>query len=135
MTVPAIKSVEAWDPKAAAWVPDGSIERVGAYRLTNHGRVYAVRDETDLADGTITLANAQLAKHLANLWAGDPLARYDERSGSVVTPLGADLPGLYARALTLASGRLPVAREEVRLLQYHAVSRDVADVVHDRLTS
>jgi hypothetical protein len=133
--VPAITTIEVWDTEAADWVVGRSIEAVGAYRLTHHGRAYVVRDDQDLASGTVTLANAQLSKHLANLWAGDPLARFDAVSGSVVVPIGADLPGLYARALCLASGRLAVARQDTRLLQYPDVPRDLADVIHDRLTS
>ncbi len=134
-SVPAITGIEVWDTETADWVASRSIEAVGAYRLTHHGRAYVVRDDEDLASGTVTLANAQLCKHLANLWVGDPLARYDAGSGSVVVPLGADLPGLYARALSLASGRLAVARRDARLLQYPDVPRDLADLIHDRLTS
>lgn len=132
--VPAITSIEAWDTDSAEWIPGRSIEAVGAYRLTHHGRAYVLRDDEDLASGTVTLANAQVCKHLANLWAGDPLARYDAASGSVVVPLGADLPGLYARSLCLASGRLAVARRDAGLLQYPDIARDLADLVHDRLT-
>ena len=53
----------------------------------------------------------------------------------MVVPLGADLPGLYARSLCLATGRLAIARPDVRILQYPGVPRDLADLVHDRLTT
>jgi hypothetical protein len=77
----------------------------------------------------VALTNVQVAKHVANAWAGDPLARYDTDSSSVVVPLGADLPGLWGRALALSSGRQPVAREDARALQYPSVTREVADLV------
>jgi hypothetical protein len=80
------------------------------------------------------LGNAQLVKHIANLWAGDPLIGYHSLSGSVVTPLGADLPALYGRALALNSGRAPHAIEKHRMLQYPAVPREIAQVVFDRMS-
>jgi hypothetical protein len=131
--LPGVTSVEAWDPAGASWRSTNSIESVGAFRLTQHSRTYVLRDMQDLRDGTVTRANAQLAKHVAGLWAKDPLAGFHERSGSVVVPLGADLPGLYGRALTLSSGRLPVPAEGARMLQYLGVSTTVAAIVHDRL--
>jgi len=110
------------------------MEAIGAFRLTQHGSTYVVRDEQDLRDGTVTRANVQLAKHVASLWAMDPLAGYHESSRSVVVPLGADLPGLYGRALTLSSGFLPVPLEKARMLQYKAVDADLAAIVHHRLS-
>ena len=132
--VPAVSSIEAWDTTSASWVRDTSIEHPGAFRITHHSRNYVLRDERDLADGTVKLANAQLSKHLANLWVSDPLARYDTSTQSVIVPLGADLPGLYARALVLASGRLPIVHNDVRVLQYPEVDPRLANLVHDRLT-
>jgi hypothetical protein len=135
MPVPGFSSIESWDHCGASWLPATSIESVGAYRLTLHSRIYVLRDQRDLRDGTVTRANAQLAKHVANLWAGDPLAGFHALSSSVVVPLGADLPGLYGRALALASGRLPIPLETARMLQYPGVSADLAAEIHDRLTN
>lgn len=132
--VPGLTSIEAWDPAGASWLPATSMEAIGAFRLTQHGSTYVVRDEQDLRDGTVTRANVQLAKHVASLWAMDPLAGYHESSRSVVVPLGADLPGLYGRALTLSSGFLPVPLEKARMLQYKAVDADLAAIVHHRLS-
>ena len=133
--VPGYSSVESWNHSSAAWLPATSIESVGAFRLTLHGRIYVLRDRQDLGDGTVTRANAQLAKHVANLWAGDPLAGFHALSGSVVVPLGADLPGLYGRALALSSGRLPVAVEPARMLQYPQIDANLAAAIHDRLNN
>ena len=111
-----------------------SLARIGAYRLKDFGSTYAIRTADDIAGGTIGLGNAQIVKHIANSWAGDPLVGYNSRSGSVVTPLGADLPALYGRALALCSGRAPREIVNHRMLQYPSVPRTVADIIYDRVS-
>ena len=135
--VPAIvaDTVQRWDTDAAMWVSTSSIEGVGGYRFQGYVPRYFVRDDADLTRGTIALANAYVTKHLANLWAGDPLVGYHEPSSSVVVPLGADLPGLYARALCVAAGRLPREIPGAHMLQYRSVPAAVANLLHDRLSA
>ncbi|WP_062519295.1 hypothetical protein [Demequina silvatica] len=134
IAVPKYRSAEYWDCASASWIAAGSLAMAGAYRLRDFGSIYVVRSMRDLENGTLALANAQLVKHVANLWANDPLVGYHSRTQSVVTPLGADLPGLYGRALTLCSGRAPIEIEKSRLLQYPGVSREVADIVFSRIS-
>ena len=134
VVVPSHRTAEFWDTASASWHPASSLARVGAYRLKDFGSTYAIRTADDIASGTIGLGNAQLVKHIANLWAGDPLVGYNSRSGSVVTPLGADLPALYGRAFALCSGRAPREIVNHRMLQYPSVPRAVADVIYDRVS-
>lgn len=132
--VPSYRTAEFWDTTSASWHPATSLAKVGAYRLKDFGSTYAIRAADDIASGTIGLGNAQLVKHIANLWAGDPLVGYNSRSGSVVAPLGADLPALYGRALALCSGRAPREIVNHRMLQYPSVPRAVADIIYDRVS-
>lgn len=132
--VPSHRTAEFWDTTSASWHPAASLARIGAYRLKDFGSTYAIRTADDIANGTIGLGNAQIVKHIANLWAGDPLVGYNSRSGSVVTPLGADLPALYGRALALCSGRAPREIVNHRMLQYPSVPRAAADVIYDRVS-
>jgi hypothetical protein len=132
--VPAYRSAEFWDTASASWHSTDTMRRVGAYRLKDFGSTYAIRSPDDVEQGTIGLGNAQIVKHVANLWAGDPLLGYNSRSGSVVTPLGADLPGLYGRALSLCSGRAPREIESHRMLQYPSTPKRVADIIFDRVS-
>lgn len=134
VAVPAYRSAEFWDTQSASWRPSHTLVPVGAYRLKDFGSTYAIRSANDVEDGTIGVGNAQIVKHIANLWANDPLVGYHSRSGSVVTPLGADLPGLYGRAMSLCSGRAPREIVEHRMLQYPNVPRDVADIILDRVS-
>ncbi|SEB63465.1 hypothetical protein SAMN04489806_1356 [Paramicrobacterium humi] len=132
--VPVYRSVDFWDTASASWHRTESLARVGAYRLRHYGSTYAIRTADDIASGTIGLGNAQIVKHIANLWANDPLVGYNSRSGSVITPLGADLPALYGRALALCSGRAPREFVNHRMLQYPSVPRAVADVIFNRVS-
>jgi hypothetical protein len=132
---PLSEGLEKWDTSGATWIPARSLEARGAYRIRSYISRYFVRDEIDLEEGTIAFANAYLVKHLANLWARDPLVGYDMTTKSVVVPLGADLPGLYGRALVLASGRLPLEHKATRMLQYQNISSELAGEMSRRLTT
>ncbi|TDX74853.1 hypothetical protein EDF35_3828 [Rathayibacter sp. PhB151] len=132
--VPMHRVAEFWDTASASWHQTESLVKVGAYRFREFGSTYAIRAAGDIANGTIGLGNAQIVKHIANMWAGDPLARYNSRSGSVVAPLGADLPALYGRALALCSGRAPREIVEHRMVQYLSVPREIADIIYDRVS-
>lgn len=134
VVVPIHRSAEFWDTASANWRATDTLIPIGAYRLKDFSSIYAVRSASDVESGTIGLGNAQVVKHIANLWAGDPLVRYHSRSGSVIAPLGADLPSLYGRALALCSGRAPREVREHRMLQYSAVPREVADIIFDRVS-
>jgi hypothetical protein len=135
IAAPLADGLEKWETTGATWLPAQSLEARGAYRLRTYISRYFVRDEVDLAEGSIALANAYLVKHLANLWVGDPLVGFHAASRSVVVPLGADLPGLYGRALVLATGRLPLEHKTSRMLQYQNVSPELAGEMYRRLTT
>jgi hypothetical protein len=133
VVVPMYRSAECWDSRSACWRPTDSVRHIGAYRLRDFRSIYAVRSDLDLERGTMGIGNAQLVKHIANSWANDPLAGYHTLSGSVVVPLGADLPGIFGRALVLCSGRAPRELIEQRMLQYQSVPRGVADIINSKL--
>lgn len=132
-SLPASKRLERWHTGSARWVETETMMSPGAYRITNFSRTYCVRDEQDVADGTIRIGGVQLVKHVASAWAGDALPGYHTRTESLLVPKGADLPGLYARAAVVASGR--VARSTSSVLQYRDVPRQVADVLFSKLSS
>lgn len=134
IVVPKYRSVDFWHTASASWQPTEHLVRVGAYRLKDFGSMYVIRSAEDVERATVGIGNAQIVKHIANLWANDPLVGYNSRSSSVVTPLGADLPGLYGRAISLCSGRAPRELVDHRMLQYPSVSREVADIVFDRVS-
>lgn len=134
IVVPDYNTVERWNTVSASWESTDALITVGAYRLKNFRSLYVVRSSEDVEAGTVRVGNAQVVKHVANMWAADPLIGYHSASGSVVVPLGADLPGLYGRALSLCSGRAPREIVDHRMIQYPSVPRVVADTLFSRLS-
>lgn len=116
---------EWFDASQARWVTVQSIGQPGAYR-TRSGFVskYFVRNVADVAAGTLRRGDSRIVKHLA--CAGRPLVGYDAASARMFVPLGADLPGLYGRALCLLSGRPPARVSRQALLAYPGVDEDAA---------
>lgn len=133
--LPGFERATRWDTASATWVSTPTVADPGAYRLQTVTTRYGYRSRRDVLEGTIAFSGVHLVKHLASAAVGDPLAGYHAESASVVVPLGADLPGLYGRALVACSGRLPLVREKSRLLQYTEVPRAVADALATRLGS
>jgi hypothetical protein len=72
------------------------------------------------------LGDARLVKFAAALNAGIGMVGYDADAQVLYVPLGADLPGLYARAAVLASGYAPKENTAERLLEYRNVPPDLA---------
>lgn len=133
MTAPITDGLERWNSESATWQQSTSIEVRGAFRIREHGSTYFVRSVKDLENNTIGLGNAQIVKHIANSWDSDPLLSYEMATNSAIVPLGADLPGLYGRALVLSSGKAPKIQKQDRLLAYHHVPKHLAEVVLSKL--
>jgi hypothetical protein len=115
----------------ASWVKVASMEAPGAYRIRRFSTVDLVRTTEDVEHGTIARSTVHLSKHLAALMEGQPLLSYDRETGSLVTPLGADLPALYGRAAVASSGLPPTAISKVGLLRYESVPEDLARHIYD----
>lgn len=106
--VPGGRRIEHFHVPSASWTPVKSTGGIGAFRVdSGYGWRYLFRNERDVASGDAAIGDSYLVKHLAAREQGRPLVAYDEKSQSVVVPYGADLPGLYERALVLFSGQLP----------------------------
>jgi hypothetical protein len=133
--LPALRTVERWDPVSASWEPASRVDEIGAYRLHGALVTYGYRDQRAILEGTFAIGSAHVVKHIANAVAGDILAGFYEPVPSVVVPLGADLPGVYGRALVRGSGRLPRRIPAQNMVQYREVARDVADVLAEKLRS
>ena len=120
-----IFDAEWFDASQARWVAVQSVGQPGAYR-TRKGFVseYFVRAAADVAAGQLRRADSRVVKHLGT--AVRPLVGYDAASARLFVPLGADLPGLYGRAMTLLSGRPPARVKGQALVAYSNVDEDAA---------
>ena len=123
-----IFDAEWFNPAAAIWTRVQSIGQPGAYRVRK-GFVssYLFRSQDDVAAGTAARATPQVVKHLA--CSQRPLLGYEPDIRTLFVPMGADLPGLYGRALSLQSGLPPARVRSKPLLAYQSVSPDVASAV------
>ena len=71
------------------------------------------------------MSQVRFGKHAAAYVTGaKPLMAFDPATARMTVPLGADLPGLYNRAVVLAAGQLP--HKEGRTLVYDNVPADLA---------
>jgi hypothetical protein len=106
--MPGFESAERFDVSSGSWAPTGDPYAPGAYRLRRgFETLYAFRSAGDVESSTVALAPPSLVKHLAANMIGTPLVSYQSDTDSLLVPLGADLPGLYGRAITAMSGALP----------------------------
>lgn len=122
----SFRSARRWDATTCRWhsVPDASLP--GAYQLHAATIVYCLRDENDIAEGTMRRADARLVKHAAALESTDPMLGYDADTETLYLPLGAELPCLFGRAAALATGLPPIDDVDQRLVYYPSIPRELA---------
>lgn len=128
----SIAAVQAlWDPDLARWAPASDASVPGVYQLLGAATTYCIRDENDLADGTMRRGDARIVKHAAAKAAGAPLLGYDQSTATLYLPLGADLPDSYGQVAVSRSGLLP----EQDVIQRITCYRDVPPAIACILTS
>ena len=120
-----IYDAEWFDSSQARWVEVQSIGQPGAYRI-RRGFIssYVLRTAEDIGRRRLRRADSRVVKHLANVHR--PIAGYEAGSDRLFVPLGADLPGLYGRAMSLLAGRPPARVQGTALLAYSSVREDAA---------
>ncbi|WP_061960530.1 hypothetical protein [Demequina flava] len=132
--LPGFVSAEFFDTVSASWVATTDVDRAGAFRLIRgFERMYIWREASDVGLGHCARGPASLVKYVAATDAGHPLATYHADSAAIMVPRGCNLPGLYARAAVVSSGRLPrparisVGKVKRRVSVYTNVDRPTAD--------
>lgn len=115
-----IFEAEWYDAGQASWFKVESIAASGAYRLRNgYVPVYYLRTASDVTAGKVRRADARTVKHAAA--RSRPILGYDADAHRLLVPLGADLPGLYGRAIAQLSGHPPRRVDGRPLLAYEDV--------------
>jgi hypothetical protein len=112
-----------FDVQRARWASVERPQGPGAYRVGLHGTRYFYHDP----DGTSRQVGHRIAKVLAARAENSRLHGYEISTGKFTAALGADPPGLFARALIASSGMLPIV-EDGRLI-YANVDPLVATMV------
>jgi len=100
---------ECFNVDTANWEETDYVDRPGAFRLKRDFRsLYVFRSQLDVENQTAVFSTPYLVKYLAAQLESIPLIHYDEESKVLLVPFGVELPGLYARAIALLSGRRPL---------------------------
>ena len=123
-TVPAPGMAAHFDVVQTSWVTGTSTASDGLYRTDSMPRTYVFRSGPTLYE-----VSYRTGKHLAGAYAGRSLLAYDRQNQQLVCPLGAQLPGLYERAVVLSSGLPPLTDLRQARVVYKQVPRDVASSV------
>lgn len=123
-----------FDVVDASWKRVDSYEAQGAYRIRKFATLDVVRSAEDLPRGTYARCSVQLSKHLAALMHGKPLVAYDPSQQVFMVPIGAELPGLYGRALTAASCLPPAIVRGAGSVAYRNVPEELASRIFNLLT-
>ena len=135
-------STEWYNPSVGRWESTQSNHAPGAYRTAFMQRLTYFRNESDIRDSTMRLVDVRLAKYLAHsdfVKSHDNdnrkgLISYEPSSnekGTLYVPVGADVPNLFGRVLSLESGRPPEVQGEH--LQYPEISEATASQIVGKL--
>ena len=134
--MPGFSQAERYHVASSSWVQTNDVTNPGGYRLSRgFERIHTFRSERDVEDGLAARGSVYLVKHLAANALGKSLVMFLPKRQQVVVPRGCDLPGLYARAVVMASGQLPqagkvpVGEERRNCLVYRDVRQDQADLL------
>ena len=127
------KRIEAWNTETARFQSISDASAPGAYRISDFGSFYFYRRSQDLGELRALVGDARLVKHIAALADGVSLIGYDPEESVLYVPLGAELPGLYARAAALSSGRPPIENFEERITEYRMVKPDLAGAIVQKM--
>ncbi|RYD75739.1 MAG: hypothetical protein EOP84_17840 [Verrucomicrobiaceae bacterium] len=117
------RGLERFDCVSGRWSEVESTNSAGAYRFDHSGMTYAFRG----ADGVATSGPHEIVKLKAARHSGVHLHYYDHNRMAFLSALGAEPPGLLARALVACSGDLPTI--EGRTSVYGSVPPSIAAVI------
>jgi hypothetical protein len=128
------EEVNIFDPLSNSWLPGDDFEGVGGYRLkSSYKTQYCVITKESLERKTMKSVSSATAKHFeARVNHERPLFGYAMQDQQLFAPVGAPLPGLFARAATLASGILPVLDSSSSLLVYQAITPELAQILTEK---
>jgi hypothetical protein len=136
MPLPGFDSAERFVASSASWVSVSHCVEAGAYRIRRGFEViYQFANDHDVSAQQAARVSPYLAKYLEANRVGVRLVTYYPDREALVVPRGAELPGLYGRALVLMTGQLPkpmVLKQrgyERKCLAYEGVGQADADAL------
>ena len=122
-------SAEYFDVDTARWSPGSLSGPDGLYRTNSLPRTYFLN-----LRGVCRQVSYRSGKHLAGTFHRRVLLAYEPQTSQLECPLGAQLPGLYERAVVLSSGFPPQLDLRNRKVIYRRVPESVAQAVWSKVT-
>ena len=122
-------SAEYFDVGTTRWSPGPVSGPDGLYRTNSFPRIYFLK-----VQGACRQVSYRSGKHIAGTYHRRVLLAYDPQTNRLECPLGAQLPGLYERAVVLSSGSPPALDLCNRKVIYHRVPESVAQAVWSKIT-
>lgn len=110
-----------FDEVALEWQPVEAVDRAGSYRFDTYRPEHRV-----IARNVAKKVSRSIAVYHALALAHARVLEYDSDRGELILPPEARPPVLYARALVLCSGQVPVWDSARRRLSYRDIPADVA---------
>jgi hypothetical protein len=139
LPLPTTSDIDVFDLQEGRWIESEHLVS-GAVRLRgSFGARYYYLSQEDLRDGEGVSSTATIVKYLAANEQNMSLLKYSTDESSIYVPLGAKIPGLYGRAVLLASGTPPVDIEinhqgrKLTVTQYKNVPIGIAKMVSNLL--
>lgn len=127
---PSSRKLNKWNGAHGRWEQASSDLEAGAYQNIGNGYVYTFHKNNINLGDELQSGTASTVKHQESLRAGVPLFFYSSEARVLCLKLGAELPGLYGRAVVALSGRAPDEDEFNSLVKYHDVDEPTARDVH-----
>ncbi|MDP9302667.1 MAG: hypothetical protein M3P43_17510, partial [Actinomycetota bacterium] len=128
VAMPTNVGMQIFDPREGTWASCQELRDPGAYRVMLRPVRYAFLSRDHAADRRVRLGDNRTVKFLAARELGVPMLAYDAGERSLWTRLGSQLPGLYERAVVLASGRAPRQLKDGTVV-YPSVPEEIAAAV------
>lgn len=126
---PSSRTLNRWNGFLGKWTVAESDLAAGAYQNIGNGYLYTFHESDIDMNDQVSSGTASTVKHRESLRHGVPLLFYSPESRVLCLRLGADLPGLYGRAVVAITGRAPDEDEMNGLVRYHDVDETTAKTV------
>lgn len=127
--VPVSRQLNRWDGHEGRWKPVDNALGSGAYQSIGNGNTYVFNRGTIAPGDKVRCATASAVKHMESLRDGVPLYYYRAESKEMCCRLGAELPGLVARAAVARSGRTPIEDEANHIIRYTNIDLESAKLI------
>jgi len=133
--IPGYHQLKRWDPMLTKWVNADDPTIAGAHQFRGNGNQYTYSEVGIDIDGRVISGSVRTVKHKVAQSVQIPLTYYDESTKQFYARLGAELPGLYGRALVAASGLSPREDTKRRIVIYSGIEPQLASLIFGQLMS